>query len=162
MNAGELKPDSSGPVVDAEARRLADAGAPGELRQLLLQFAPEIRHTLTKVQEAVMNAGRSPGPVSPQWRQMNASLIHRALTQYYTLSRRIAELPLAAFNDRPDLRAELLSSLTLTEVGLIELAAGTSVLGTRAADARLAQATNALRAGHTLAVKVSKSLGLSS
>jgi hypothetical protein len=93
---------------------------------------------------------------------MNASLIHGALTQYYALGRRIAQLPLAAFNDRPDLRAELLSSLTLTEVGLIELAAGTSVLGTPAAAARLAQATNALRAGHTLAVKVSKSLGLPS
>jgi hypothetical protein len=161
MSAGEAKTNASTPAVDAEARRVAGADELGELRQLLLRFAAEIGQTFSLVRVAFANYPQGgSAEVSAEWRQKTASLFHEALTQYHALDQRVVQLPLAAFDDRPELRAELLSSLTQTQVGLIELAAATMLLGTPAGDARLTKAANAVRNGHALGLKVTKALGL--
>jgi hypothetical protein len=98
--------------------------------------------------------------VSAEWRQNVASLFHGALAQYHALREQVAQLPIDAFNGRRDLRDELLTSLSLIERGLIELAAGTQAFGTPAGTARLEQAVGALRSGHALGLKVGNALGL--
>jgi hypothetical protein len=162
MNPDDASQGPSGLHEPAQNRQPQDATQHDELRLLLLRSGASLRHPLTEVHNAVRDYRLVPSQagVRAEWRREAVSLLEDAATQYHALRQQVAQLPLAAFNGRRDLRAELLTSLSLIERGLSQLAAGTSVLGTTTATARLEQAANALRTGHTLGIKVSNALGL--
>jgi hypothetical protein len=163
MSSLQPRPDASEAQADSDTRRrLAHGDRTDGLRMLLHRFAGPIRHTTVQLDAAFQKylSAIGHGTANKKSREKVASLLRDLITDYRELRQQVARLPLSDFNGRRDLRDQMLTSLDLTERGLMELVAGTHDFGTPTAKAELKRAAGDLNSGHALGHQASKALHL--